>query len=146
MFASTSNEADRLTKPPLGPDACSVLQLVQSLEMLQLLGVNKVVIYKTNCSLETQNVLDYYTHKGRVWWDLFLYVHPSDQNNVANLSFQSGLNSTQMFFFVFHLSFIGNKLNRGIPEIYLWRTQVLVLLTLNIFLLVSFLNYGCSNY
>uniref|UniRef100_A0A8C7XVB3 Glycosyltransferase family 92 protein n=1 Tax=Oryzias sinensis TaxID=183150 RepID=A0A8C7XVB3_9TELE len=49
-------------------DYTNVLQLVQSLEMLQLLGVNRVVIYKTNCSLETQNVLDYYTHKGRVCW------------------------------------------------------------------------------
>ncbi|XP_036070799.1 uncharacterized protein LOC112149611 isoform X2 [Oryzias melastigma] len=47
-------------------DYTNVLQLVQSLEMLQLLGVNRVVIYKTNCSLETQNVLDFYTHKGGV--------------------------------------------------------------------------------
>uniref|UniRef100_A0A3P9QAQ9 Glycosyltransferase family 92 protein n=1 Tax=Poecilia reticulata TaxID=8081 RepID=A0A3P9QAQ9_POERE len=30
----------------------NVLQLVQNLEMLQLLGVNRVVVYKTNCSAD----------------------------------------------------------------------------------------------
>ncbi|XP_041849972.1 uncharacterized protein LOC121645548 [Melanotaenia boesemani] len=45
-------------------DFTNVLQLVQSLEMFQLLGVDKVVVYKTNCSAETQLILDYYTHKG----------------------------------------------------------------------------------
>ncbi|XP_041851072.1 uncharacterized protein LOC121646237 [Melanotaenia boesemani] len=45
-------------------DFTNVLQLVQSLEMFQLLGVNKVVVYKTSCSAETQLILDYYTHKG----------------------------------------------------------------------------------
>ncbi|XP_015257818.1 PREDICTED: uncharacterized protein LOC107102883 [Cyprinodon variegatus] len=44
-------------------DFTNVLQLVQSLEMLQLLGVNKAVIYKTSCSQETQRVLDYYASK-----------------------------------------------------------------------------------
>lgn len=34
--------------------------------MLQLLGVNRVVVYKTSCSPETQRILDYYTHKGGV--------------------------------------------------------------------------------
>uniref|UniRef100_A0A8C7XXE9 Glycosyltransferase family 92 protein n=1 Tax=Oryzias sinensis TaxID=183150 RepID=A0A8C7XXE9_9TELE len=61
-------------------DYTNVLQLVQSLEMLQLLGVNRVVIYKTNCSLETQNVLDYYTHKGLVEeipWSLSKYLNVS---------------------------------------------------------------------
>lgn len=43
------------------------LQLVQSLEMLQILGVNRVVVYKTSCSPETQRILDYYTHTGGVW-------------------------------------------------------------------------------
>lgn len=42
------------------------LQLVQTLEMLKLLGVNRVVIYKTSCSPEAQWILDYYTHKGKV--------------------------------------------------------------------------------
>lgn len=41
-----------------------VLQLVQNLETLQLLGVNRVVVYKTSSSPETQRILDYYTHKG----------------------------------------------------------------------------------
>ncbi|CAK6984225.1 uncharacterized protein LOC128359976, partial [Scomber scombrus] len=41
----------------------NVLQLVQSLEMMQLLGVDRVVIYKSDCSPETQRVLDYYTKK-----------------------------------------------------------------------------------
>ncbi|XP_024133187.1 uncharacterized protein LOC112149611 isoform X1 [Oryzias melastigma] len=61
-------------------DYTNVLQLVQSLEMLQLLGVNRVVIYKTNCSLETQNVLDFYTHKGLVEvipWSLSKYLNVS---------------------------------------------------------------------
>lgn len=44
----------------------NVLQLVQNLEMLQLLGVNRVVIYKTNSSAEIQRILDYYTEKGLV--------------------------------------------------------------------------------
>ncbi|XP_061575892.1 uncharacterized protein si:zfos-464b6.2 [Cololabis saira] len=47
-------------------DFTNVLQLVQSLEMLQLLGVNRVVVYKTNCSSETQRILDYYARKGLV--------------------------------------------------------------------------------
>ncbi|XP_074496431.1 uncharacterized protein LOC141770616 [Sebastes fasciatus] len=47
-------------------DFTNVLQLVQSLEMLQLLGVNRVVIYKTSSSPETQRILDYYTYKGLV--------------------------------------------------------------------------------
>uniref|UniRef100_A0A671TZ20 Glycosyltransferase family 92 protein n=1 Tax=Sparus aurata TaxID=8175 RepID=A0A671TZ20_SPAAU len=44
----------------------NVLQLVQNLETLQLLGVNRVVIYKTSSSPETQRILDYYTRKGLV--------------------------------------------------------------------------------
>ncbi|RVE65185.1 hypothetical protein OJAV_G00134180 [Oryzias javanicus] len=57
-----------------------LFQLVQSLEMLQLLGVNRVVIYKTSCSLETQNVLDHYTHEGLVEvipWSLSKYLNVS---------------------------------------------------------------------
>lgn len=58
----------------------NVLQLVQSLEMLQYLGVNRVVIYKTNCSADTQRVLDYYTDKGLVEvipWSLSEYLNVS---------------------------------------------------------------------
>uniref|UniRef100_A0A667X3W7 Glycosyltransferase family 92 protein n=1 Tax=Myripristis murdjan TaxID=586833 RepID=A0A667X3W7_9TELE len=45
-------------------DFTNVLQLVQSMEMLQLLGVSRVVIYKTSCDADTQRLLDYYTDKG----------------------------------------------------------------------------------
>ncbi|CAG6008499.1 unnamed protein product [Menidia menidia] len=38
--------------------------LVQSLEMLQLLGVDRVVVYNSSCSPQTQKVLEYYTKKG----------------------------------------------------------------------------------
>uniref|UniRef100_A0A096LWK5 Glycosyltransferase family 92 protein n=1 Tax=Poecilia formosa TaxID=48698 RepID=A0A096LWK5_POEFO len=58
----------------------NVLQLVQSLEMLQLLGVNKVAVYKTNCSADVQRVLDYYTRKGLVVvvpWSLSKYLNVS---------------------------------------------------------------------
>ncbi|XP_053176262.1 uncharacterized protein LOC128359974 [Scomber japonicus] len=47
-------------------DYNNVLQLVQSLEMMQLLGVGRVAIYKRDCSPETQRVLDYYTKKGDI--------------------------------------------------------------------------------
>uniref|UniRef100_A0A087XJ73 Glycosyltransferase family 92 protein n=1 Tax=Poecilia formosa TaxID=48698 RepID=A0A087XJ73_POEFO len=58
----------------------NILQLVQTVEMLQLLGVNRIVIYKTNCSNETQRVLDYYTDKGLVEvvpWSLSKYLKVS---------------------------------------------------------------------
>ncbi|KAG7261725.1 hypothetical protein CRUP_036502 [Coryphaenoides rupestris] len=42
----------------------NVLQLVQSMEMLRLLGVSRVVVYKTSCSADTQKLLDYYEHTG----------------------------------------------------------------------------------
>ncbi|XP_038140762.1 uncharacterized protein LOC119783355 isoform X2 [Cyprinodon tularosa] len=58
----------------------NVLQLVQTLEMLQLLGVNRVVIYKTNCSTEVQRVLEYYSGKGLVEvipWSMSKYLKVS---------------------------------------------------------------------
>ncbi|XP_038549429.1 uncharacterized protein LOC119883035 [Micropterus salmoides] len=61
-------------------DFTNVLQLVQSLEMVQLLGVNRVAIYKTNCSSEAQRILDYYTHKGLVEvipWSLSRFLNVS---------------------------------------------------------------------
>ncbi|XP_068172617.1 uncharacterized protein [Antennarius striatus] len=61
-------------------DFINVLQLVQSLEMLKLLGVNKVAIYKTNCSSETQRILDYYTKQGFVEvipWSVSKYLKVS---------------------------------------------------------------------
>ncbi|KAF6732069.1 hypothetical protein FQA47_010884 [Oryzias melastigma] len=56
------------------------LQLVQSLTMLQLLGVNRVVIYKTDCSPEIQRILDYYIGKGFVKlipWSLSKFMNVS---------------------------------------------------------------------
>uniref|UniRef100_A0A096LQY2 Glycosyltransferase family 92 protein n=1 Tax=Poecilia formosa TaxID=48698 RepID=A0A096LQY2_POEFO len=58
----------------------NVLQLVQSLEMLQFLGVNRVVVYKTNCSADVQRVLDHYSEKGLVEvipWSLSKYLNVS---------------------------------------------------------------------
>ncbi|XP_053176265.1 uncharacterized protein LOC128359976 [Scomber japonicus] len=58
----------------------NVLQLVQSLEMMQLLGVDRVAIYKSDCSPETQRVLDYYTKKGLVEvipWTISNHLKPS---------------------------------------------------------------------
>uniref|UniRef100_A0A3Q4I5B9 Glycosyltransferase family 92 protein n=1 Tax=Neolamprologus brichardi TaxID=32507 RepID=A0A3Q4I5B9_NEOBR len=56
------------------------LMAMPSLEMLQLLGVNRVVVYKTNCSPETQRILDYYTQKGLlevIPWSLSRYLKVS---------------------------------------------------------------------
>ncbi|KAM4589122.1 uncharacterized protein V3H82_003283 isoform 1-T1 [Fundulus diaphanus] len=58
----------------------NILQLVQSLEMLQFLGVNRVVVYKTNCSADAQRILDYYSGKGLVEvipWSLSKYLNVS---------------------------------------------------------------------
>ncbi|XP_015242484.1 PREDICTED: uncharacterized protein LOC107092495 [Cyprinodon variegatus] len=62
-------------------DFTNVLQLVQSFEMLQLLGVNKVFVYKTNCSRETQRVLDYYSNKKG-----FVEVIPWSMSRFLNVS------------------------------------------------------------
>ncbi|XP_030252725.1 uncharacterized protein LOC115569009 isoform X2 [Sparus aurata] len=60
---------------------CQIQQLlVQSLETLQLLGVDRVVVYKTSSSPETQQILDYYTHKGLVEvipWTLSRFLNVS---------------------------------------------------------------------
>ncbi|XP_034723916.1 uncharacterized protein si:zfos-464b6.2 [Etheostoma cragini] len=61
-------------------DFTNMLQLVQSLEMLQLLGVNRVVVYKSSSSPETQRILDYYTNKGLVEvipWSISRFVNVS---------------------------------------------------------------------
>ncbi|KAG2469636.1 YSNK protein, partial [Polypterus senegalus] len=55
----------------------NVLQLLQSLEMYRLLGAGKVVIYKTSCSDQVQEVLDYYVKEGFVQmfdWTANLYL------------------------------------------------------------------------
>ncbi|KAM8767952.1 uncharacterized protein AB9X84_018852 isoform 2-T9 [Acanthopagrus schlegelii] len=61
-------------------DFNNVLQLVQSFETLQLLGVDRVVVYKTNSSPETQRILEYYTEKGLVEvipWTLSRFLNMS---------------------------------------------------------------------
>ncbi|KPP58236.1 hypothetical protein Z043_123956 [Scleropages formosus] len=44
----------------------NVLQFVQSLEMYRILGAQKVLIYKSDCSSILQKVLDYYSSEGLV--------------------------------------------------------------------------------
>ncbi|KAL4609363.1 hypothetical protein GN956_G23795 [Arapaima gigas] len=44
----------------------NVLQFMQSLEMYRILGAQKVLIYKSDCSSLIQKVLDYYTAEGMV--------------------------------------------------------------------------------
>ncbi|XP_029923324.1 uncharacterized protein LOC115370441 [Myripristis murdjan] len=61
-------------------DFTNLLQLVQSMEMLQLLGVSRVVIYKTSCDADTQRLLDYYTDKG------FIEVIPWSMSNHLKVS------------------------------------------------------------
>nr|XP_054599335.1 uncharacterized protein LOC107379849 isoform X1 [Nothobranchius furzeri] len=59
----------------------NALQLVQSLEMFKILGVNRVVVYKTNCSMETQRALNYYAQTGfveEVPWSLSEFLSVSD--------------------------------------------------------------------
>uniref|UniRef100_A0A8C5DSW7 Glycosyltransferase family 92 protein n=2 Tax=Gouania willdenowi TaxID=441366 RepID=A0A8C5DSW7_GOUWI len=61
-------------------DFTNVLQLVQSLEMMKLLGVNRVAVYQTSCNTDTQRVLDYYTETGLVeviHWSLPRFVNVS---------------------------------------------------------------------
>ncbi|CAL8332401.1 unnamed protein product [Boreogadus saida] len=45
-------------------DFTNVLQLVQSMEMLRILGVTQVVLYKTSCNADTQRLLDHYERTG----------------------------------------------------------------------------------
>uniref|UniRef100_H3A4W8 Glycosyltransferase family 92 protein n=1 Tax=Latimeria chalumnae TaxID=7897 RepID=H3A4W8_LATCH len=44
----------------------NVLQFIQAIEMYRLLGVGKVVIYKTNCSVMLEKVLKYYVNENVV--------------------------------------------------------------------------------
>ncbi|XP_062860551.1 uncharacterized protein LOC134323063 [Trichomycterus rosablanca] len=41
-------------------DYTNVLELVQTMEMFKILGIQRVAIYKTNCDPTVQKVLDYY--------------------------------------------------------------------------------------
>uniref|UniRef100_A0A3Q2P6L3 Glycosyltransferase family 92 protein n=1 Tax=Fundulus heteroclitus TaxID=8078 RepID=A0A3Q2P6L3_FUNHE len=57
-------------------------QKVTMLEMLQLLGVNRVVVYKTNCSADAQRVLNYYSGLVEVIpWSLSEYLKVSRRAN-----------------------------------------------------------------
>ncbi|XP_017556362.1 uncharacterized protein LOC108429227 [Pygocentrus nattereri] len=61
-------------------DYMNVLGLVQAMEMFKLLGVQKVAIYKINCHLDTQKVLDYYVRQGFVEiipWTVSSYIKVS---------------------------------------------------------------------
>ncbi|GAA6073202.1 uncharacterized protein LOC113634363 isoform X1 [Tachysurus ichikawai] len=58
----------------------NVLLLVQAMEMFKILGVQKVAIYKTNCSPVTQKVLDYYISQDFVElipWSVSSYINLS---------------------------------------------------------------------
>lgn len=88
VFLEVKNQQEKTESFPYNFTVCistmynftNVLQLVQSLEMLQLLGVNRVVVYKTSCSPETQRILDYYTQKGLlevIPWSLSRYLKVS---------------------------------------------------------------------
>ncbi|XP_039620412.1 uncharacterized protein LOC120536101 isoform X2 [Polypterus senegalus] len=64
----------------------NALQLTQTLEMYRLLGAGKVVIYKTSCSDQVQEVLDYYAKEGFVQvfeWTVNLYLNPSSSWSYA---------------------------------------------------------------
>ncbi|KAI5629623.1 hypothetical protein C0J50_2278 [Silurus asotus] len=61
-------------------DYRNVLMLVQAMEMYRMLGVQKVVIYKTNCNKDIQKVLDYYTRQQFVEiipWTIASYINVS---------------------------------------------------------------------
>uniref|UniRef100_A0A672JF64 Glycosyltransferase family 92 protein n=1 Tax=Salarias fasciatus TaxID=181472 RepID=A0A672JF64_SALFA len=61
-------------------DYDNVLQFVQTLEMYRLLGVDRVVIYKTSCGRNLDRVLQIYSQEGFlevVPWPIDKYLNPS---------------------------------------------------------------------
>ncbi|XP_013878989.1 uncharacterized protein LOC106528387 [Austrofundulus limnaeus] len=61
-------------------DYNNVLQSAQTLEMYRLLGINRVVIYKTNCAPDLDRLLQSYTQEGFVEivsWPIDKYMNPS---------------------------------------------------------------------
>uniref|UniRef100_A0A3B3HLQ5 Glycosyltransferase family 92 protein n=1 Tax=Oryzias latipes TaxID=8090 RepID=A0A3B3HLQ5_ORYLA len=61
-------------------DYNNVLQFTQSLEMYKLLGVNRVVIYNTNCGPDLDRLLKSYSQEGFVEivpWPINQYLNPS---------------------------------------------------------------------
>ncbi|KAJ6652645.1 hypothetical protein lerEdw1_011240 [Lerista edwardsae] len=60
----------------------NVLQFIQSLEMYKLLGVQKVVIYKTSCGPLMENVLEFYVAEGMVEivpWPITAFLNVSTE-------------------------------------------------------------------
>ncbi|XP_066466973.1 uncharacterized protein [Tiliqua scincoides] len=58
----------------------NILQFVQSIEMYKILGAQRVVIYKNNCSQLMEKILDYYISEGTVEiraWPIHLYLNVS---------------------------------------------------------------------
>ncbi|KAJ1146441.1 hypothetical protein NDU88_012717 [Pleurodeles waltl] len=56
----------------------NILQVVQSIEMYKLLGAQKVMIYRTNCSASLDEILQYYTAEGTVEvvpWPIHEYLN-----------------------------------------------------------------------
>uniref|UniRef100_A0A3B3C0M1 Glycosyltransferase family 92 protein n=1 Tax=Oryzias melastigma TaxID=30732 RepID=A0A3B3C0M1_ORYME len=67
-------------------DYNNVLQFAQTLEMYKLLGVNRVVIYKTSCGPELDRLLRIYSQEGfveMVPWPINKYLNPSRGWNFA---------------------------------------------------------------
>ncbi|XP_031810065.1 uncharacterized protein LOC116421732 [Sarcophilus harrisii] len=67
---------------PLFGNYNNVLQFIQSIEMYKILGVQEIMIYKTNCSQLLEKVLAYYINEGTVQtisWPItsFLNVSPA---------------------------------------------------------------------
>ncbi|XP_060613366.2 glycosyltransferase family 92 protein F59C6.8-like [Anolis sagrei] len=60
----------------------NVLQFIQSMEMYKLLGMQKVVVYKNNCSQLMEKVLDFYVAEGTleiVPWPITSYLNVSKE-------------------------------------------------------------------
>lgn len=64
----------------------NVLQFIQTLEVYKILGIQKVMIYKTNCSQTLDKVLSYYKGEGFVEiipWPITTVLNPSHGWNYA---------------------------------------------------------------
>ncbi|KAJ6652643.1 hypothetical protein lerEdw1_011238 [Lerista edwardsae] len=65
---------------PMYGEYNNILQFLQSMEMYKILGVDKVVIYKTGCSQLMEKVLDFYVAEGTVEiipWPIESYLNVS---------------------------------------------------------------------
>lgn len=66
-------------------DYNNVLQFVQTMEMYKLLGVQRVVIYKTSCGPDMERALQHYSREGIlevVPWPIDQFLNPSQGWNV----------------------------------------------------------------